>query len=777
MTGRLTTITTNVTLRGKDVGVHPVKWQGAITNDLPGRFTASDAVPQRTGEIQWRDDSPIAQAISPMDDSWPHPGDPVVVTATVTVGAVTTTQTVFTGRVDQTTGGMGQPMVSSIIDRSDDLNRPASSYPLMYRMPRRQHTSWRAVWPGTSITYPLGEVARQCGFGVDYPQFAGDWTLKASLTGSFFTDYLAREGAIVAAGQTDSSDSSPILGVVGDRRGVIVGTAAWDNDLRSTLAAQAAMIEVELLSMDSSTFCYAGARLTDGTTLQIGVTGGVLYVYEDPAKPVRVANISNGNHVIGLWYPPNVGSSVWARIDGTYYETGLKRSSSATKIIGSDPNTVQTPKNSALFFYKSGAGLATDLMIGALPSYQATVDWWKGITGSRVASTTRYRVDINAPGLAYIPSVQVDTGKEAIAPISEAFCISSWIDAEGNLVFASGNVMRAAEPSLTFTESDFGPLQWESAYQHSCSRVTVSGQTYDWFMNGSGDPVIEAWSASTSETFNGNQRLSWIVRIPDDRDYFEVDTKPTNLNQKYDDINGGQVAFGWANGRRQSWWWGSNSVFAIAKTDNSSVSTDFDDSIPGSRISCTVERISPKTYKVDVGFIDQNYVVLSQPKMPDKINKALGIASTSTGMPILRAGSGVTWIDDTTLSKDTGGPAGPELIHDMGIYRGYGGGEYMRDMLVDYFSTLHPVFKDVTVPFDPRVDVGMTVTLDATKQWGASFKCLVVGMAHDAVAGTTTFTPRVVGVTRTGRTYAEVEDMGRYAAIESLDMTYQQLSR
>ena len=95
----LTMVTTRVTLRGKDMGVHPVSWSASITNDLPARFTTGDSVEQRTGTIYWKPSNLIYDGISPLHADYPRPGDPVIVTAEVTTHSGTATRRVFTGVV------------------------------------------------------------------------------------------------------------------------------------------------------------------------------------------------------------------------------------------------------------------------------------------------------------------------------------------------------------------------------------------------------------------------------------------------------------------------------------------------------------------------------------------------------------------------------------------------------------------------------------------------------------------------------------------------------
>ncbi|MCP3426036.1 hypothetical protein NBM05_08475 [Rothia sp. AR01] len=779
MTRTLRQIRTLVTLRGQDRGLHPVSWSAALTNDLPGRFTSSDSVPQRTGTIRWDHDQEgtISRDVSPLDPDYPRPGDPVVCTAQIRQGEEVTAQRVFTGVVDETSGGMGEPLVSTLIDRSDDLNASVSWYPLIHRMPRRQRTQWRSPYPGTQYVYVLAEAAKQCGFGARYPAFDGDWLLNAHLNGSVWTDFLRYEGGLVAAGVTEDPSGPPVFAALRGRRGLQRGVAAWDNDPRSVLP-HGLFIDVELLGCQAGTYLYLGVRFNDSTTVQLGVVDGGLHIYTSTGRHIRVADLAPGDHLLGLYYPPGTGQRLWARIDGQFHETPLTRLDADREIIGTGADTYQTPTTAPIFLYKTGPGIACEAMIGRPGQDQATPRAWQAICRSRTGHAVNWRLDAQIPGTGYIPGMETETGKDAIATVAGPYCISSWVDGAGILQFWSGNLLRAQAPALRLTESDYAPLRWSTAYTHAAGQVTGKFRDRLISMNGSGNPVVEVWTGSSSDTFDADRRLTYIVRIGDSEDFFEVDTKPVNLNEKFDAIKDA-IGERLRLGRLEKWWWGWRSVFAVARTDkNETGSRPYPlDAVPGGLIQCEVERISIKTFKVTVGWAGTGgWARDSRPQMPQQINESLGFNMNNQGMPVLRAGGGVEVFDATSLAFPTGGPAGPELIHDMGVWGSGGAVRHVCRVLAEYFATEHPVFEDVTTSFDPRIDVGLVLTLEATKRWGHAFTVLVTGVEHDPVAGTTTFTPRVVSFRRTSRTYGEVErDFASYRELEGVG-TYRALT-
>lgn len=770
---RLRRIDTRVYLRGEDYGTHLTSWSASITNDLPGRFTASDSVPQRTGTIEWDAQSRVSVDTSPLDLDFPRPGDSIRVDAEWDVPGGRKRKTVFTGRIDVTKGGMGEPLVSDLIDRTDDLNSAVSWYPLVQDMPRRQGTSWLSSKPGSNITYMLAEIAKQCDFGARYPSYPGKPFFIAPLQGSLFTNYVSSEGALVAAGLTDAAKDYPVFRHNDNGNwGLGTGVGAWDKGTSFDVASNGFWIDFEVRTFTRSMYLYAGARFNGNTIVQIGLSESDLFVYTNPSNPVFVMTVPDGNHAIGMYYPPRVGQNIWIRMDGEFYETGLKRTDDDDQIIQSPGTVLMTPSTSALFLYKRGAGIVRDLQMGRMWG-NGTVDEWKQYMNSRVGSEVRYYLDENLPWLFHVPAVESETGKTAAATICEPYCISSWVTGDGILNFASGSVLRRQDSLMTLDESIYSPLEWESSFQHAASRIVVKGKTYDFSMAGSGDPTQEVWVNSASETFDTTNRLTYFVNVPDDEDYFEVDTNPVNLTKKYDEIKNA-IGSALRDGRNKKWWWGWYSIFCIARTDESTAEND--DLVPADWQLCTVERISPKTYKVVIGYKDQWYTQ-SKPQMSKKINDSLSFNMDSSGMPILRAGAGIKRYDDTVLRQDTGGPPGPELIHDMENYRGWGGGEHMRDVLASYFATDHPVFSDVTTSFNPEIEAGICLTLDATKRWGHVFKVLVTAVSHDPSDGVTRFTPRVISSERTSRTYAEVEaEFKDYAAVETVG-TYNDLAR
>ncbi len=747
----VTSIYTLVTVRGVDMGVQDVTWAASITNDLPGRFTSGDAVEQRTGEIRWKPSELIYDGISPLDPKYPRPGDPVTVQVVVTAEGVTVQRRVFTGVIDVTTGGMGQPLVSRIIDDSDQLNRSVSRYPLVSKLPRRQNTVWPERYPGTAISFVLGEVVKQCEFGVGYPGYGGRFFLRAHLVGSLWTDFLSSEGALIVAGATENGSGEPIFGQIKpsatgpSRIGLLTGVGCWDTT-DSTVAATGMWIEAEVHNFDGSSYLYAGCRFNNSTTVQMGVTGGVFYVYTSIQHPVRVTTLS-GTHVIGLFYPARVGDKMWARVDDVYYDTGLTRTDPDSTLIPVDGSKSTGPRTAPIFLYKSGTGIVFDLVMGRMPA-GSTVDTWKRFTGTRRAGRVNYEVPNFKAG--YIPGVEDQSGKAAIDSVSTPFCISSWIDGEGTLNFVSGEQLRARRPILTLNEGDYAPLEWEASYTHAASVVKVKGLTHEVTMTGSGDPVITAWQGTTSDTFDARWKMTEFFTVPEDKDFFEVDTVPTNLNSRFDRWNTLTGESRWTE-RTQRLWFGWGSAFSVARlSEKARGETGAQDRhIPGSRLFCNVTRLSPRTYLIDYGYKGL-WVKESKPMMSPWIASSLGLDATAgDAMPVLRAGGMVTKIRAQTLTKSTGGPPGPELLHDMGIYRGHEGGEYMRDVLARYFSTPHPVFKDVTTVFDPRIDVGQVVTIDASRRWGYTFDCLVTHVEQNPSTGTTSFTPRVITSRRT----------------------------
>lgn len=778
----LSRFTTRVFLRGEDVGVHEVSWSAAITNDLPGRFTAGDGVPQRTGRIDWRPTGLLVDGISPMSAGYPKPGDSIKVVAEVQVSGKKTPYTVFTGRVDQTSGGMGEPLVSEIIDLSDDLNSSVGWYSLLATMPKRQNTNWSTTYPGCYITYPLAEVAKQCGFGPSYPTFGGSIFFYAHLNGSFMTDFLASEGALVRAASQDSygSSASGTTFNTGDasnnnfkgyNAGLYQGSAVWD--INQTSVAQNGMwIDLEIAK---DGYPVIGVRFRDGTTLTLNHdAGGNAFVKLD-GETSSTINYRGFNYVpdnllqfasVGLYYPPSVGQSIWLRCNDKFYETSLKRKSSENNLVSTTPDITYTNNNGPIFA-SSQFGCLRNIIMGRMPS-GSTVEDWKRDMLNRTPQKVNFRV--SAQKLAYIPSRDNVTGKSAISEVCAATGIASWVDSNGNLQFWSGDQLRKQTPEFTLSESDYSPLSWDTNYQHGCKVVTVKSKDGIAQTDPNGDAVFTAWQGNTSEAYQRNSpKVDWFT-IGDDADYLEVDTTPKNLNALFESKSWFATPtskFKNSDFFSEPLWHGKQSVFSASWQGETTDGVD--NHIAGKYLSAKVDRISKRTYKVTHSAYTGDRATMSP-----SINTILGLGQENQGMPIIRAGAKVDIVDADPVKGYPAGAPGPELIMDMGVWCTKQTREAMRDMLVEYFNSVHPVFKDVETLFDPRIDVGKMITIDATKKWGHKFNVLITGVKHDPVDGKTTFTPRVISLVRTGRNYGQLaSDYGYYSALEGV--TYQQV--
>lgn len=758
-------INTRIYLNGSNVGVHECSWKASIVNDLPDRFTTSDSVPQRTGEISWSNSTNIVKHISPMDSGYPHPGDEVRVVAEVTVNGVQTDYEVFTGRIDTTTGGMGVPLVSKIIDNSDDLNSSVSWYPLLQRMPRRQNTNWSSPFPGLTVGHLLEEVARQCGFGARYPAYRGFYALVAPLAGSTWTDFIKGEGALNASSRSTSDAGSPRYAYIAGQRGLYEGFASWDNAAQQEIASNGFWIDYDILGMNTSTYCRTGVRFKQDSFLYLTIDSGALYVHTAAGASERIQAVAPGNHTIGVFYPDAVGAYIWVRVDGEMKRTGLQRTETSHYMMGTDPNEARTIWNAPMFIDKYGAGLVSYLIIGRMTMSQTGNVAWREIMESRVAPKSIHNTDPELAWLDYVPGIEAITGKEALEMVCKPFCVSSWLDGQGALHYESGQQLRLKPSQFTLTESEYQPLEWISNYTHAASRVTTAGKMAEVTMRYAGTPTVEAWSGSSSDTLADNYRNTYIVEIPDNEDYFEVDTSPVNLIDKYWAVRNDNSAV--ATERLNGYWRGVGSVFALALTNSNESSDNFDDRTNSWEISCSVDRVGVKTYKVTIGYrTEAAWIRTTNFQLPKRVSQRMDIKDANYGMPVLRAGAGVTLRDAPVESVSTGGPKGPELIHDMENFGGGAAAARMRTVLADYFSTEHPVFEEVTTSFDPRIDVGLCHTIDATSTWGYRFKVLVTSVTHDAVEGTTTYTPRVISASKLRRTYAEVaKEFPNYSAL------------
>ncbi|MFI8595865.1 hypothetical protein ACIGDM_00935 [Rothia koreensis] len=652
---------------------------------------------------------------------------------------------------------MGKPVVSTIIDDSDQLNRAVSWYSLTGLMPKRQNTEWAARRPGSFPQYVLAETAKQCGFGVEYPGYKGRYFIRGHMVGSLWFDHLAEEGAIITA-EVDEVPNGHLNFVMYPSNGVIGlgnGIASWDTPDQQ-VAATGLWIDVETMWFDHDTEFSTGLRFNHDTVLQLIVEDQYFSIATGPGAPTDVRGGIHGKCLLGLYYPPKAGQKIWARVNDEFYETKLTRTSNDNRLVDSIATQRTTSANAPIFLRKTGEGIVRDLTMGRMPA-GSTVETWKRFITSRRAGRVRY--DFPWSEGRYIPAADNITGKEAINTITQPFCISAWIDGDGVLNFVSGDRLRSAGSQLTLNEGDYEPLEWESRFTHAASSLVIKGQRFEVTRNEGGWPTLTVWQGHSSEGFEQSRTMTEFFTVPDGEDYFEVDTYVKNLHKKFEILKSAPPSRS-----QQEWfadWWREiGSVFSIArKEENTVFDVDPRGFIPSRDIFCDCTRISKRTYKLVYGF-KSNWVPGSKPAMSPYIAEHSYMqGSDNQPMPILRAAAKIIRHDVDPLRATTGGPPGPELIHDMGVYLGYDDGQRMLETLKSYFATDHPVFKDVTCVFNPAIDVGVKLTIDASRTWGSIFDVLVTSVQHDAQRGTTTFTPRVVSYRGAATTWERISTL------------------
>lgn len=750
-------VTTHVSLQGKNMGVHPVAWKAALSNDLPGRFSAGDSVPMRTGTIHWGaelhgydGETGLMPDPSPLEKSYPAPGDRVEVWAKVVADGEAKTYKVFTGTIESTTGGMDEPLVSEIIDDSDKLASPVAWYSLASRMPRRANTLWHAPRPGSYVGFVLAEAARQCGFGAEYPEHRGGYIINTHLNGSMWSDYLSGGARLIIAGKdTEATEQPYFASVESGEAGLAEGAAGWDKGDSPMVAHNGLWVDLEIIGARAETWLRAGVRFSTSSRLLLAIDNGQVRISTKPGELLTVAPLGEGNRLVGVFYPAQVGENLWVRINKDFYKTTLTRTD-PTNTLTSPSVAKMTYEGSPIFLAKQGRGLVRDLVMGAMHGEQATASVWEAIMRSRTENRAKYRIG-DIPTVGYLPGSDHISGKAAIAAVAEPFCISSWVDGRGTLQFATGKALREQKAELALTEADFTSITWEKKLLHQCSKITVTGKAVDISIKSTGDPIHVVHEGG-SETFEASDTITEWISLDGDTDFFEIDTAVKNLNDIYDAWKNGDTE----SGRNWRGWWGLYSVFAVAKTDvvEDEPGKTPRDAIPGGRIFCKIDQITPRTFKLTTGY-RRDYFSHSKPQMPKEIKEVMRLNDDASAMPVIRAGGKVSIYQAPPIRVETGGPAGPELTHDMGVFQGEGG-TYMAALLADYFGKEHPVFSDVGTVFDPRIEVGTVVNMDCSKRWGHRFQALVTSVSHDPVAGTTTFTPRVLFSTRVNRTYEDV---------------------
>lgn len=654
-------------------------WEGNTSGGLPEALvTIGDGIHSRTGSITWAPESAVVDSpFAPIGDSrWmPEPGAQVRIVAEV--GGVEFPR--FYGTLGASTYSLTTDTVTTAI--TDGLQGGLQcevSIPPMYETAAYGRTAWVAY-----------RAIEQAGYGVLSP-VTDDTVLQNS----------HQYGAAAAVGKMQTA---------GGEYGTPFGLST--RHTQTTLA----LLGVKRGDRDLMIYSRVGewrenaswsAALSDGSVVSMS--------WDSVTKRVALWTSRGGLVVsIPIESPPDGAPLLCVKINAQGARVWKSPSESELYPRGGIPGTPEL------------VSITTSRTLGVKADY--LTDWEDGARRVALMSRPLPRLQASALEQKRVPAMR---GFENVTcqSVVEAWCAATlsaiWIDEEGCLNMAARDRLAAGKSAITdrVSERVFGG-SWKTARDGVRSAVTIKGLEPN--AQGAGSiPNIIANQPGNIQELQPNEKTEIFVTWPDNVDVHELDTnmKPVvNAKRKifaWDEFNKG---FG-------SWW-----AISFENTEEPEGYRWTGGNDNHEDLYAILERLGQRTVKLTFKVTKKSsggpekYYLCS----PSIAVGNLRYGNRATPMPILRCGTLVTWTDYkiTVKAKGAAGRRGGEFTLDSGWWLTSEDARRVARALVDEISVEKSSFDSIPMLWDPRKQIGDTVTLQAQDQAGATWEadCLITG--------------------------------------------------
>lgn len=674
-----------------------------ISGDLPAQVVAGSGLTQATGSVVW---APLANVSDGSETPWnmkgawrPRRGDTVVIKEF----DGTREWTAFTGVIDKTTGSVGGPMQSTIIDAYDRFSAPLSHEPMMNVMhPAGGGGSYRGV--GLTHTYFVDLAFRAAGFNVTPPQEPHS---LLHIPGQ--SSIWPHRGTCVTAGVRTGSASYPVNSYASWGFAVSNAQATYLPDGGTQTANDPVQLTM-VVAEQSAGFAYLRVGYA-GTWLQLSVNAN------------RLATIMLGDTVVAsIQLPP--GDDVISALVRGYTFTLRSRSGLEAK--------------GAMAF--GGSAQISTITVGIDPTARIA-----GIQVSAPEAGQEFRsinfqpnAHINVSNVSLMgilrasPAITNKSAASLLDEISSATLSCMWINELGHAQWwpAAAIHGRNAYRTLT-TADDIMSLDWEEDLVSSASRVSVKYKQHA--VKLSKWPSVRVWQGSANQLESGDE-LEDFVEPSADEAWLGVAETPIRIGgsnwDAYNRLRGSFVGVNYTkDGQHHD---GAGLVTGI-----------------------TMDKLGPNKYLIKhVAGTYPSDVVANQSTSPNHV--LLWENRRDKPLPDIGAHAQVKWTDQTYSPSQAGG-AGPELEHDTGVWVPATTVPSVFNYLAGQTATPQPVIRGMDIVPNPRLMLGDMVIIRSTQYLGIELKALVVGVSrsHDASGFTQSLDVRVTDASKLTETYAE----------------------
>lgn len=690
-----------------------------LSGDLPAQVVATSGVTQATGTVVWAEAADVSDVpTNPWNRSngWiPGKGDRVEIYA----GDSTTEWKQFTGVIDKTSGTIGADLQSTLIDDYDRLSNPVTHEPLLNKMP--------PVTPG------------------------GDF-LGTGLVHTFYVDLAMRAGRFFT---TPSREPNAVVHVP-------CQGGMWPH-LGKVTAASAP----------------SGASYPSNNFSPWGFSVGDFRATYEPTSPQSmsapmqmtaiVAPGHNGFFTLHAYYGSsyvrlsvNASWVVNANIDGNL----VAAFTLAGKGAGENRIVQLLVKGGEVTIKSSGGQVASGSYAFSGPtllsSVQAYGDLNSRLSGLQVSHppaayefrdlnfTPSARINVansTFMGVPHvIPAIESVPGSDLLNEISEASLSAVWIDELGVLQWWPALSLRGRTPNSTLTTlDDIFDLAWEDSLLGSRSSVTVKYQ----------EPALKVSKWQNVELAVGSGETLGSGDVSEQ--FYAPTADEVWIKPDYIQNNIGPGSWNLYNAKRGTL---AGSYFTL---DGDETASAYTVSVSNEKLGITGAMKMTHTAGTFPAGVEAN--LSTSPTDP-----VLKIQNRDKPLPRIAGHARAEYIEREYTSTVPGG-VGPALVHETGKWIPADIVSNIADFLASETATPKPVITGLEVAYDPRRQLGDTVTIESTRFMGVTMTALVVGVSNSADSGgyTQSLSVRIVDVKRTNQTYAEYND-----SLSATNLTYAQ---
>nr|DAN29102.1 MAG TPA: hypothetical protein [Caudoviricetes sp.] len=654
-------------------------WEGNTSGGLPDALvTIGDGIHSRTGSIAWAPESAVVDSPLAMagDSRWmPTHGAQVRIVAEV--GGVEFPR--FYGTLGASTYSLTTDTVTTAI--TDGLQgglQSEVSIPPMYETAAYGRTAWVAY-----------RAIEQSGYGV-LPPVTDDTVLQNS----------HQYGAAAAVGKMQTP---------GSEYGTPAGLAS--RHAQTTLAT----LGVTRGDRDLMIYARAGEAGENSSWSASLSDGSIVSMSWDSVSKRVVVWTSRAGHIVSIPVesPPDGAPLMCVKINAQGARVWKSTTESELYPRGGIPGTPEL------------VSVTTSRTLGIKADYLR--DWEDGARRVLLMGRPLPKLKVSALEQKRVPATR---GFENVTcqSVVEAWCAATlsavWVDEEGRLNMAARDRLAEGKSSITdrVSERVFGG-SWKTERDGVRSAVTIKGLESN--SRGAGSiPNIVANQPGNIQELQPNEKAEFFVTWPDNVDVHDLDTrmKPVVQAKKnifaWDEFNKG---FG-------SWW-----AISFENTEKPEGYRWTGGNANHEDLTAMLETLGQRTVKLTF------MVAKKSSGGPEKYylcTPSLAVGNLRYGnrampMPVLRCGTLVTWTDYkiTARAKGEAGRRGGEFTLDSSWWLTSEDARRVARALVNEISVAKSSFDSIPMLWDPRKQIGDTVTLLAQDQAGTTWEadCLITG--------------------------------------------------